>query len=192
MLTWIEERKCLPGKEKRGASFKIAKSLRASDRTKNISPCSLPKASFKQEFLCPLMTLLKEPSSLLRKAISHTYKKNRNYGNLKKGEKREGCPIARKMPFIVFSLLFRAAATPFQFTGFFLSPHSSPRKCINLKRLQILVLPTKAAHPFLSLFCSEENLIKSRRVIFFAVNFGGTGDPLFLRKSLPFSKRMGN
>ncbi len=91
----------------------------------------------------------------------------------------------------LFSLLFRAAATPFQFTGFFFPPHSSPRKCINLKRLQILVLPTKAAHPFLSLFCSEENLIKSRRVIFFAVNFGGTGDPPFPKKESPFFEKNG-
>ncbi len=96
-MTWIKGKKCLPGKEKRGTSFKIAKSVRASDRTKNISPCSLPKASFKQEFLCPLMTLLKEPSSLLRNAISHTYKKNRNYGNfLKRERKGKGAQLLGK------------------------------------------------------------------------------------------------
>ena len=49
----------------------------------------------------------------------------------------------------------------------------------------------ESSTPFLSLFCSEENLIKSRRVIFFAVNFGGTGDPPFPKKESPFFEKNG-
>ncbi len=111
---------------------------------------------------------------------------------LKRERKGKGAQLLGKWHLSSFSSSFAQQQHLSNSLGSFSrSSHSSPRKCINLKRLQILVLPTKAAHPFLSFLCSEENLIKSRRVIFFAVNFGGTGDPPFPKKESPFFEKNG-